>query len=161
MKAPSRPLAALFGLALLSLPTIAQTEDRHAGYYYPPPQSEETYQARAQPMAGTTRAQRIGWVVGMTELALQNPYPPAFHIFAKGEEAEKMIVTAVNAQMYNTLYRMRALMAALTAKARTLPVFQEFGVEDYFTFFDLAMMLGFKQITVTDGDTFAHQIFLR
>jgi hypothetical protein len=162
MDAPGRALAALFGLVLLSLPGDgAQADDRHAGYYYPPPQSEETYKARAQPMADTTRAQRIGWVVGMTELALQNPYPPAFHIFAKGEDAEKMIVTSVNAQMYNTLFRMRALMAALTAKARTLPVFQDFGVEDYFTFFDLAMMLGFKQITLTDGDTFAHQIFLR
>ena len=161
MKLAGRSWTVVFCITLWLLPAAAQAGDRHAGYYYPPPQSQETYEARAQPMPDTSRAQRIGWTVGMTEIALQNPYPPAFHIFAKGEDAEKMIITAVNADMYNTIYRMRALLAALTAKARTLPVFQEYGVEVYFTFFDLAVMLGFKQITVTDGDTFAHQIFLR
>ena len=59
---------------------------------------------------------------------------------------------------YNTLYRMRALLAMLTARARTTPIFREYQVEDVFTFLDLLKLLGFRQITVTDGDRFAHQI---
>jgi hypothetical protein len=29
------------------------------------------------------------------------------------------------------------------------------------TFLDLAKMLGFKQITISDGDKFSHQVFLK
>ena len=39
----------------------------------------------------------------------------------------------------------------LTASARTLPIFEEMGVQEDFTFFDLARMLGFKQITWSNG----------
>jgi hypothetical protein len=55
---------------------------------------------------------------------------------------------------------MRAVLATMTAVARTMPIFVDNGVEDHFTFFDLAKILGFEQITVTDGDSFAHQVFL-
>ena len=44
--------------------------------------------------------------------------------------------------------------------ARTLPVFAEFGTRDRFTFFDLAKILGFRRITITDGRDFAHQVII-
>jgi hypothetical protein len=34
-------------------------------------------------------------------------------------------------------------------------------VADSYTFFDLAKMLGFTEITVSDGVTYAHQITLK
>ena len=49
----------------------------------------------------------------------------------------------------------------MTAAARLLPVFSELGVEDYYTFFDLAKMLGFEQITISNGREFAHQIIIK
>jgi len=91
---------------------------------------------------------------------LRNPYPPEFAIFAKGEEGEKMIIVSMKADVFDTLYRMRGLLATLTAVARTTNMFQENAVEDYFTFFDLAKMLGFELITVSDGRAFAHQIVI-
>jgi hypothetical protein len=152
--------AALFGAVLL-LGLQAQAADRHAGYDYPEPQSNETYKARAQVQADSTRATRIGFVTELSNQMMRgNPYPPPFHIFAKGDEAEKMIIVATGPGMYDTLYRIRGLLAALTANARSTAFFQEHGVEDLFTFFDLARLLGFKQITVSDGDAFAHQVFL-
>ena len=57
--------------------------------------------------------------------------------------------------------RMRALLAQLTARARQTPLFVQYRVEDRFTFLDLLKLLGFEQLTVTDGDTFAHQIEIR
>ena len=69
-----------------------------------------------------------------------------------------MIIVGVSGDSYNTLYRMRALLAMLTAVARTTPLFKEERVEDYFTYLDLCKMLGFKLLTVTDGKSFAHQI---
>ncbi|MBT5413444.1 MAG: molybdopterin-guanine dinucleotide biosynthesis protein A [Rhodospirillaceae bacterium] len=153
-------VAAVLG-AILVIGMPVRAEDRHAGYYYPEPQSNETYHARAQVQADSSRATRIGFVTELSNQMMQgNPYPPPFHIFAKGDGAEKMIIVASGPGMYDTLYRIRGLLAALTANARGTPFFQDHGVEDFFTFFDLARLLGFERITVSDGDTFAHQIFL-
>lgn len=152
--------AALLG-AILLLAQPAGAADRHAGYYYPEPESQETYHARAQVQPDSSRATRIGFATELSnQMMKSNPYPPPFHIFAKGDQAEKMIIVATGPNMYDTLYRMRGLLAALTANARSTPFFQDHGVEDYFTFFDLARLLGFERITVSDGDKWAHQIFL-
>ena len=82
-------------------------------------------------------------------------------MFAKGEDAQKLIIVALDDGRIDTIYRARALFADLTAQARLLPIFQELGVEDRFTFFDLCMMLGFTQITITNGRDFTHQVLLR
>lgn len=152
--------AALLG-AILVLGAPAQAGDRHAGYYYPEPQTSETYHARAQVQADSSRSTRIGFVTELSNQMMRgNPYPPPFHVFAKGDGAEKMIIVATGPGMYDTLYRLRGLLAALTANARATPFFQEHGVEDFFTFFDLARLLGFEMITISDGDKFAHRIVL-
>jgi hypothetical protein len=92
---------------------------------------------------------------------LNNAYPPPVAIFAKGAEAEKLIITGLYSDGYNTIYRMRGLLAMLSARARATPIFRDNEVEDLLTIFDLLKMLGFEQITVTDGDQFAHQIMIR
>jgi hypothetical protein len=146
--------------AALSLAAVAaRADDRHADYYYPTPQSSEVYEARAETLPEASRRSRIAFVTHvMNEMIRKNPYPPQYAIFAKGTEAEKMIIVGLVGDSYDTLYRMRALLATLTAVARTTPLFKEERVEDYFTYLDLCKMLGFKQLTVSDGKTFAHQI---
>jgi hypothetical protein len=144
----------------MSLAAVAvRADDRHADYYYPTPQSSEVYKARAEILPEASRRSRIAFVTHvMNEMIRKNPYPPQYAIFAKGTEAEKMIIVGLVGDSYDTLYRMRALLATLTAVARTTPLFKEERVEDYFTYLDLCKMLGFKQLTVSDGKTFAHQI---
>lgn len=136
-------------------------EDRHVGYYYPEPETTEIYEARVPLLPGSDRVRRIGFVTVMTGEMLKNPYPPQFAIFAKGEKAEKLIITALHENSYNTLYRARGLFAMLTAIARSTQLFQEQPESDRYTFFDLARLLGFEQITFTDGSSFAHRIELR
>jgi hypothetical protein len=135
-------------------------DDRHVGYYYPDPASSETYVARAETLPQANRQMRIGFVVGYTTSQLEQPYPPAYALYAKGAEAQKLIIAALDDDRMNSLYRARAVLAMMTAVARTMPIFVDNGVEDHFTFFDLAKLLGFEQITVTDGHDFAHQVFL-
>ena len=65
------------------------------------------------------------------------------YIFAKGEEAQKLIIVALEDGRMDTLFRARAVFANLTAVSRGMPIMQELGVQDWFTFFDLAKMLGF------------------
>ena len=159
---PAARLAAALGLALLVAgPAAAQSgndEDRHEGYYYPEIGSTETYVARARAMDDTSREKRIGFVVAHTLGQAQRPYPPRYALFAKGADAEKLIIVGLYDETFATLYRARGVLAQMTALARSSDLFRTLAVEDYFTFFDLLKMLGFQQLTITDGDTYAHQV---
>ncbi|MEM7025703.1 MAG: molybdopterin-guanine dinucleotide biosynthesis protein A [Pseudomonadota bacterium] len=150
---------ALASLILEALP--ASGADRHVGYYYPPPSTIETYEARADPLEDSDRARRIGFVVELTQQMLSNPYAPEFAVFAKGAEAEKLLIVALKDDVLDTIYRARALFAMLTSVARATPLFQDYGVAEVFTFFDLLAILGFEQLTISDGEGFAHQVLLR
>ncbi len=148
------------GIALLMAaiwPAAAVAEDRHAGYYYPDIMSEETYRARAQTMPDADREVRLGFVSAHTAEQMGRDYPPRYALFAKGEDAEKLIIVGLD-DSFSTLFRARGVLAQLTAQARTTTLFRNLAVEDFFTFFDLAKMLGFEQITVTDGNDYAHRI---
>ena len=151
-------VAAAFWLALTA--AGAHAEDRHAGYYYPPPTSEEAYKARARTLPEANRGLRLRFVTGVATELQQRPYPPTAAMFAKGTEAEKLIIVALEDGRIDTIYRARALFANLTAVARSTPIFQDYGVEELFTFFDFAKMLGYSQITISNGRDFTHQVIL-
>ncbi len=152
----------LLGLALGATAAPAGAADRHAGYYYPPVTSEETFTARAAALADASHELRVQCIVNLTQQMLAKPYPPDYIIFSKGDEAEKMIIVGLNDYGgMSTLFRARATLAMLTSIARGSKLFQEFGVDDFFTFFDLAKLFGFTQITVSDGKAYAHQIAIR
>jgi hypothetical protein len=149
-------LAAL--AVLVAAATSVAAEDRHAGYYYPEPGSREVYRSPAETLPQANRTLRIAFVTGITSHTTSQPYPAQAAIFAKGDEAEKLIIVALEDGRIDTIYRARALFANMTAAARLLPAFQDMGVQDSFTFFDLAKMLGFVQITISNGRDFAHQV---
>jgi len=138
-----------------------ENDDRHAGYYYPEPATTEVYEARAYTLPEASRKARIAFVTGITNEQNKAPYPPQAAIFAKGSEAEKLIIVALEDGRIDTIYRARAIFAQMTAVARLLPMFAQLGVEDFYTFFDLAKMLGFEQITVSNGREFAHQVLIQ
>ena len=161
MRTAIRPLiGTTFAAILLLVTSIAQAEDRHAGYYYPQPEIIEEYEARAPHLPESDRGRRLTFVSGIIRQIADEPYPPTYAIFAKGAEAEKLIIVGVRDGFYDTLYRTRALLAALTSLSRGTPLFQELDPEQHYTFFDLCYMLGFQQLTITNGREFAHQIVL-
>jgi len=133
--------------------------DRHEGYYYPPlKDAPEIYKARAVTLVEASRARRIAFVTALTNQMMKNAYPPPFAIFAKGDNAEKLIIVGLYEGAYNTLYRARGLLAILTARARMTPVFRKHQVEDIFTFFDFLKLQGFERLTITDGKSYSHQV---
>lgn len=139
----------------------AAGDERHIGYYYPEPQTEEVYDARLPVLPDSDRRRRVGFVTVLTAEMLNRPYPPRFVVFAKGTEAEKLIITAVTRDSFDTIYRARALFAMLTAMSRATPFFADQADSDRYTFFDLLKLLGFEQLTFTDGESFAHRVVLR
>jgi hypothetical protein len=161
--------ARLFGHLTISLVLVgaimlgggelrADDDDRHAGYYYPDNVTHETYKARASKAPSSSRQTRIAFVTGVTAQQVQAPYPPLTAMFAKGTEADKLILVSLQEGRMDTLFRARAVLAMLTATARTTPVFAEIDTDLDYTFLDLLKILGFVQITVSDGRTYSHQI---
>ena len=74
----------------------ASAQDRHAGYYYPVPKTEETYTARARTLPESDRDRRLGFVVAfMAEMAAEAA-PQRYVLFAKGTDAEKLIIVALD-----------------------------------------------------------------
>jgi hypothetical protein len=151
--------AAVFLSTALVLPACAQ--DRHEGYYYPQVGSSEVYEARVPTAPDSDRRRRLGFVAAVTKQLSELPYPAPYAVFAKGEEAEKLIIVGYGDGRLGTVYRARALFATLTSLLRLGPLFQGTPIDDQATFFDLTKLLGFEQITVSDGAGFAHRIVLQ
>jgi hypothetical protein len=139
----------------------AAKKDRHAGYYYPKDVTVEEYVARAKALPAMDRKARIEFTNQLNLQVLAKPYPPPFVLYTKGDAAEKAILVATTDDFVGTLYRMRAFLALMTTLARQTDLFKEFKVDDLFTFFDQLKLLGFEQLTVSDGKTYAHQIKLK
>lgn len=168
--------AFLVVLSVISLPALAQdtavTQDpataqeneeakpkpSHEGYYYPAVTSKEVYTARARNNPNIGRDSRVRFVTELTALQSRAAYAPQYAIFAKGSDAQKIIIVALNDDVFGSLYRARGVLAQLTAFSRRTPFFIENDVADIFTFFDLLRYLGFERLTISDGREFSHQV---
>jgi hypothetical protein len=136
-------------------------EDRYVGYYYPKPSSTELFESQMQPIAGIDRPQRIQFVTVVSQGTIQSAYRVPYAVFAKGEKADKLIIVGMQAGELNSIYRMRALLANLTTMSRLSPFFQEKTVAEDATFFDLMKLMGFTQVTITDGEKTTHQVTIK
>lgn len=151
--------ALLLFFAVFATPAIA--EDSHTDYYYPKPQTIEEWTSRAVTLPDASRGRRIAFATALTKEILRQPYPPQYAVFTKGDEAQKLLIVGLHSGSFDTLFRARALLAQLTSLARLSPIFQEYRVQEIFTFFELLKLLGFKQLTISDGDAFAHQVQIK
>src|SRR4051812_38410031 len=130
----------------------------HEGYYYPKPQTLEHFVSSAITLPESDKVRRQAFVIGMTKQLLDGKYAPSFAVFAKGDQSEKLIIVGMIDGQLNTVYRARALLAELTAVARSTPFFQQNTQPEAANFFDFMKLLGFHQVTITDGQAFAHQV---
>ena len=134
------------------------TQSNHEGYYYPKPQTVEHVVSAVVTLPESDQTRRQAFVIGMTKELLDGKYAPGFAIFAKGSKSEKLIIVGMIDGQLNTVYRARALLAELTSVARATAFFQQNTQPEASTFFDFMKLLGFHQITITDGRNFAHQV---
>jgi hypothetical protein len=139
----------------------ASGEDRYVGYYYPKPTSTEVFQSTMQTIAGMDRAQRVQFTTVVSQGTIQAAYRVPYAVFVKGEKADKMIIVGLAPGEFNTIYRMRALLANMTTMSRLSPFFQERTIAEDATFFDLLKLLGFASITMTDGENVTHQVTIK
>lgn len=143
-------------LAAGTLPSSAF--DSHAGYYYPAPQTSEPYISNVETALDANKRSRAAFVIGLAAQQSKQAYAPGYHLFAKGAELEKLIIVATGDGQYDTLYRMRALLASLTSMARGTELFARTDQPQELNFLDFCKLIGFKQVTVSNGKDVTHQI---
>jgi hypothetical protein len=136
-------------------------EDRYIGYYYPRPNSTETFESALKTIDTVDRPQRVQFVTVISQGTIQAAYRVPYAVFVKGEKADKLIIVGMQEGELNTIYRMRALLANMTTMSRLSPFFQEHTVAEDATFFDLLKLLGFRELTITDGEKIAHQVIIK
>jgi hypothetical protein len=142
-------------------PEAAEEEgDHHEGYYYPKPQTIEHYVAEVYVLPGSDQVRRQSFIIGLTKQLVGGQYAPPYAVFAKGNDSEKLIIVGLRDGELNTIYRARALLATFTSVARATSFFQQNTQPDEATFLDLLKLLGFRQVTISDGHDFAHQIII-
>ncbi|MDX1739045.1 MAG: molybdopterin-guanine dinucleotide biosynthesis protein A [Alphaproteobacteria bacterium] len=160
---PGKYLAFLlccFAISGFSSSALAK-QDRHSGYYYTENMTYEVYSGRTKPHSEATENSRLAFVSALTKQGMSNPYPPDYVIFAKGEQSTKAILVSLSKNRYGSLYQLRALLAMLTSLSRTTPMFKNHSENANLTFLDMLHMMGFKQITLSNGYDVAHQIELK
>ena len=159
-----RLIAALWIVAALPFAALlgqdADASERHAGYYYPESVTEEHYVSHAQKIPAATRESRLAFVSGVAKSASERPYPPQRAMFAKGDDASKLIVVSLYDNHMTTLAQARAILAMMTGVARTTKILRDLQVESIFNFLDFCKMLGFTELTISDGRTYAHRFIL-
>ncbi|MEO0819456.1 MAG: hypothetical protein AAF074_03425 [Pseudomonadota bacterium] len=153
-------LAAFVALAGAVPGVVPGARAAQEGYYYPPITSEERFSRTLTGVPPAARPVRVGFVVQITKAQLEAPETPRFVIFAKGKEAEHMIIVALDDEVFRTLYRARAVLAQLTSNARGTDFFKQSGIQNVATWFDLAKLLGFEDIVISDGDSWSHRVIL-
>jgi len=132
--------------------------DSREGYYYPPVTSEETFTRTIGEVPEASRAVRVNFVTRITKAQLAAPESPRFVIFAKGAQADHMIIVALDDEIFRTLYRARAVLAQLTGNVRGTDFFVKAGIADRATWFDLMRILGFRDLVISDGATWSHRV---
>jgi hypothetical protein len=136
-------------------------EDRYVGYYYPEIGSEETFDRVVRNSEGATKAVRIDFVNVITTAQLEALESPRFVFFAKGEDATTLILTALDDEIFSTIYRARAILAQLTVSVRKGGYFQQEDLQYVATFYDLLQLMAFDELVITDGKTWAHRVNFR
>ncbi len=148
----------IIGAILSILPFTAFADDRREGYYYPKITSEEVFDRTVAKAPKAIAAVRTAFITEITKGQLKQPTKPRIAVFGKGGETQHLIVIALDDEIFSTLFRARAVMAQFTSHARTTPFFKKNGIQFAATWYDLAKILGFTDIVLSDGKTWAHKV---
>ena len=130
---------------------FAGVEKTAAGYYYPNITSQEIFDRVLIKTPAAEKAVRIDFVTKITKSQLAAPESPKFVVYAKGENAEKLIIMAIDDDIFKTLFRVRAVLAQITSNLRANKFLAAQNLQQAGTFFDLLQLMHFKTLVVSDG----------
>ena len=151
-------LSVLVAGLFLALTGAVSASDRHEGYYYPPVTSEEVFERVIRDVPPAGREVRADFVTMLTLAQLSAPANPRFVFFAKGDRSEKLMVVALDDDIFRTLFRARAVLAQMTSNVRGGDFFRDQDLQFIGTFYDMLQMLGFETLIISDGENWSHKV---
>ncbi len=156
-----RPIFVRLAALCLTLAPAAGAADKQEGYYYPPVTSEEEFDRAIITAPPSNQNLRVGFVTTVTKAQLEAPESPRFVMFAKGEGSRRLIMVALDDQVFKTLFRARAVMAQFTSNLRNTEFFEQQGLSTAGTFYDMLQILDFESLTISDGETWSHRVYFK
>jgi hypothetical protein len=153
--------AAILALCAALIGAPAAASDDEEGYYYPPVGSSEVFDRTLAETPPAPAGVRVEFVTHVTRQQFEQAYAPRFALVIKGAQKQELIVIALDDAVFATLYRARAVMAQLSASARTTAFFVENDLSEIATFYDMLKIMGFRTLTLTDGATWSHRVEFR
>ena len=128
-----------------------------AGTYYPAVTSRDAPDVRFVRMAGVGPQQREFFVDQINIAAMTPGRTMAIVAQAIGEDRDTLVMLYLGDDGAMTPYLARGLLARMTSITRSAPAIAEMGLSSEFDIYNMAAMLGFRRIIVTDGRDFSHQ----
>lgn len=142
-------------------PVLTIDDTTGEGKYYPPISSVETPNVRFGQMAGVGPQERQ-FFTDQINLAASTPGRSVPIVAqAVGENNNTLVFIYLDAEGSMTPYLARGILARLTSVTRFAPAISEMGISSEFDIYNMASVLGFARIIVTDGRDFAHEARLR
>ena len=133
-----------------------------AGYqFYPTPKGIENYKSRRRVLSNTQNKTRIVFVNNILRSFFQRGAQERVLVFAKGKNAENMIIMDSVDGNLSTIFKVRAFIEVLPVLLRNTPIYRKFKNNEIPPFLDLAKMNGFKTVTFTDGDKYSYKFILK
>jgi len=131
-----------------------------AGRSYPPTTSSETPEIRFGPMVGVSSPQRQFFVDQINLAAASGPRLVPVVAQAVGDDKSTLLFMSLSSEQTPTPYLARAMLARMTSILRFAPAITEMGLSNEFDIYNMAAVLGFERIVVSDGRTFSHEALL-
>jgi hypothetical protein len=147
------PTARRAGAAALS----AVDANSGAGTYYPAVTSRDAPDVRFVRMAGVGPQQRQFFVDQINLAAVTPGRTMAIVAQATGEDSDTLVLLYLGGEGAMTPYLARGLLARMTSITRAAPAIAEMGLSSEFDIYNMAAVLGFRRIIVTDGRDFSHE----
>ncbi len=160
----SLAVAALSVFGALSIaPGDAASADRVAAAdtkagpnsYYPPIVSVDTPEIRFSPKGEVEAQKRLFFVDQVNLAAAGNSFPIVAQ--AVGDRNATLVIMNIDSPEAMTPYIARAMLARMTSVTRFLPEISDLGLSAEFDIYNMAAVLGFNRIVVTDGRNFSHK----
>jgi len=150
--------AGSMALCVTATSLSASSAEKYVGYYYPEVTSHELFDRVIQESPPAIHDIRVEFATMLSLSQHDAPYPPSYAAYAKGSEADTLIITGLNDDVFKTLYRARAIMARTSSTLRASDFFLSQGLQYDATFYDMLQILEFRRLILTDGETWAHEV---
>lgn len=127
------------------------------GIYYPTVTISDQPEIRFGPVLGAGPQERQFFVDQINRAAMTSETEIALTVQAVGTENQTLLFMPLGRDGTPTPYIAKAMLARMTSVLRVAPAIMEMGVSQEMDVYNMAAILGFERIIVTDGRGFAYQ----